>query len=97
MRTALILALAVTAALAAAPAAGAIESIQRVDGGAVPNISGTKAKPRAIALTVHLFFDSIAPDLDRGVQFATAHGELFFPKEGLTNNKLFPSCAPVTC
>jgi hypothetical protein len=94
MRLLPILAVAVTAVLATAPSAGAIESIQRVDGGAVPNISGTKAKPRAIALTVHLFFDTIAPDLDRQVQFATAHGELFFPKEGLTNNRLFPSCTP---
>jgi len=96
MRTARILALALTATLVAAPAAGAIESIQQVDGGAVPNVSGTKARPRAVALTVHLYFDSIAPDLDRQVQFATAHGEIFFPKEGLTNNRLFPSCAPVT-
>ena len=96
MRTVWILALAATAALAVAPSAGAIESIQQVDGGAVPNVSGTKARPRAVALTVHLYFDSIAPDLDRQVQFATAHGEIFFPKEGLTNNRLFPSCAPVT-
>lgn len=96
MALARILVLAVTAALAAAPAADAIESIQQVDGGAVPNVSGTKARPRAVALTVHLYFDSIAPDLDRQVQFATTHGELFFPKEGLTNNRLFPSCAPVT-
>ena len=57
------------------------QSIQRVDGGAVPNISGTKARPRAIALTVHLFFDS-TPDLDRGVQFATAHGDLDPPRRG---------------
>ena len=26
------------------------------------------------------------------MQFATTHGDVFFPKEGLTNNKLFPGC-----
>jgi hypothetical protein len=72
----------------------AIESIQRASAVVRPSVSGTKARPRAVSLTVRGYFDDISADLSREVQFATVRGDIFFPKEGLTNNRLFPSCDP---
>jgi hypothetical protein len=89
-------ALALGAMLAVGTPAYAIQSIQKASAIVVPSVSGTKARPRAVALTVRGYFDDISPDLDRQVQFATVHGDIFFPREGLTNNKLFPSCTPET-
>lgn len=82
------------AALMAAAPAQAIESIQKAGVKVTPNTAGTKAKPQAISMTVKSWFDDIQPDLGREVQFAMVKGDIFFPKEGLTNNKLFPGCAP---
>ncbi len=79
-------------ALMASPA-WAINSIQKVSATVKPNVAGTKANPQPISLTVRAFFDDIGPDLNNEVQFATVNGKIFFPKEGLTNNKLFPGCA----
>jgi hypothetical protein len=89
------IAVIVAAAVCATPApAHAILSIQRASATVRPNVAGTPQRPRAVALTVRGWFDDIGPDLDRGVQFATAAGDIFFPREGLTNNRLFPSCEP---
>lgn len=94
MRRGPIAVIAVAAAVATPAQAHAIESIQRASATVRPNVAGTPQRPRAVALTVRGFFDDIGPDLDRGVQFATARGEILFPREGLTNNRLFPSCEP---
>lgn len=83
---------ALAATLVVASPASAIQSIQKADVKVTPNVAGTKAKPQAVSISVHAYFDSIAADLDQQVQFATVHGDVFFPKEGLTNNKLFPGC-----
>lgn len=85
----------IAAAAMSAPApAPAIQSVQRASATVVPNVAGTPARPRAVALTVRGWFDDLAPDLGRGVQFATVSGEILFPREGITNNRLFPACAP---
>ena len=83
---------ALAATLVVAAPASAIQSIQKADVKVTPAIGGTKAKPQPVSISVHAHFDSIAADLDQQVQFATVHGDVFFPKEGLTNNKLFPGC-----
>lgn len=87
----LITALAATLVVAA-PASANVLSVQKGEVTVKPNIAGTKAKPQAVSIGVHAYFDDISPDLGREVQFATVHGDVFFPKEGLTNNKLFPGC-----
>lgn len=85
--------LALTLALPAAPA-HAILSEQQFTAASSSNIAGTRAQPRPIALKVRIWFDSIAPDLDRQVQFAMVSASVFFPKDGITNNRRFPSCDP---
>jgi hypothetical protein len=77
-----------------AHAAPAIQSIQRASATVTPNVAGTPSRPRPVALGVRAWFDNIAADLDQQVQFATVNGKVYFPKEGITNNKLFPSCQP---
>ncbi len=89
-----VIAVTLAAACAAPATAHAIQSVQRASATVKPNVAGTPERPRAVALTVRGWFDDLAPDLDRGVQFATVRGEILFPREGLTNNHLFPSCAP---
>lgn len=94
-RIALIISALAAALVVAAPAqAEEVKSIQKGEVIVKPNIAGTKAKPQAVSITVRAYFDDISPDLGREVQFATVRGDVFFPKEGLTNNKLFPGCAP---
>ena len=95
-RTLLLLMSVVAAVLVVAAPASAIQSIQKADVKVTPNVAGTKAKPQGVGISVHAYFDSISADLDQQVQFATTHGDVFFPKEGLTNNKLFPGCASTT-
>ena len=95
-RTLLLLMSVVAAVLVVAAPASAIQSIQKADVKVTPNVAGTKAKPQGVSISVHAYFDSISADLDQQVQFATTHGDVFFPKEGLTNNKLFPGCASTT-
>ena len=95
-RTLLLLMSVVAAVLVVAAPASAIQSIQKADVKVTPNVAGTKAKPQGVSISVHAYFDSISADLDQQVQFATTHGDVFFPKEGLTNNKLFPGCASAT-
>lgn len=94
MRRSRIAVIVLAAALAAPAPAHAILSVQRASATVRPNVAGTPERPRAVALTVRGWFDDLGPDLDRGVQFATARGDIFFPREGLTNNRLFPSCEP---
>lgn len=77
-----------------APSASAIESVQRASATVVPNVAGTKANPQPISLTLRAWFDDISADLDRQVQFATVNGRIYFPGEGVSNLKLFPSCTP---
>ena len=79
--------------LSAAPA-HAILSEQQFTAASSSNIAGTKARPKPIALKVRIWFDSIAPDLDRQVQFAMVSAAVYFPKDGVTNAALFPSCDP---
>ncbi|HMS61191.1 MAG TPA: hypothetical protein PKD63_02850, partial [Solirubrobacteraceae bacterium] len=85
---------ALAATLIVAAPASAIQSIQKAEVKVTPNVAGTKAKPQAVSISVRAYFDSISADLDQQVQFATVRGDVFFPKEGLTNNKLFPGCDP---
>ena len=92
MRRIALLITALAATLVVAAPASAIQSIQKAEVKVTPNVAGTKAKPQAVSIGVHAYFDDISPDLGREVQFATVHGDVFFPKEGLTNNKLFPGC-----
>lgn len=88
-------ALAALAAAAVPSPASAIQSVQKASATVRPSVAGTPTRPRAVSLTVRGYFDDISADLDRQVQFATVHGDIFFPREGITNNALFPSCAPV--
>lgn len=78
----------------AAQPAAAILSRQQFTAAASSNIAGTRASPKPIALKVKIYFDSIAPDLDRQVQFAMVQAAVFFPKDGVTNNTAFPACEP---
>lgn len=84
------------APLAAAAPAHAILSEQKFTAAASSNIAGTKARPKPIALKVRAYFDDIAPDLDRQVQFALARASVYFPVDGHTNGSSFPSCDPGT-
>lgn len=95
-RIALVVTTVAAALVVASPAQADVLSVQKASATVTPNIAGTKANPRPVALTVRAWFDDISPDLGREVQFATVNGKVFFPKEGLTNSKLFPSCAPTT-
>ena len=95
-RTLLLLMSVVAAVLVVAAPASAIQSIQKADVTVTPNVAGTPAKPQGVSIKVHAYFDSINADLDQQVQFSTTHGDIFLPKEGLTNNKLFPGCASTT-
>ena len=96
MRRIMIFAVTVGAMALMASPAFAIQSVQKASAKVSPNIAGTKANPRAVSLTVRAYFDSIAPDLDQQVQFATVNGQVWFTKEGLTNAKLFPGCPSAT-
>ena len=82
------------ALLPAAVPAHAILSEQQFTAAASSNIAGTRQRPKPIALKVKIWFDSIAADLDRQVQFAMVSASVYFPKDGITNNRLFPSCDP---
>lgn len=86
--------LAVCGALLFTAPAYAILSEQQFTAASSSNIAGTTARPKPIALKVKIWFDSIAPDLDRQVQFAMVNASVWFPKDGITNNRLFPSCDP---
>lgn len=86
--------LALMALLLAAAPAHAILSEQKFTAASSSNVAGTKSRPKPIALKVHIYFDDIAPDLDRQVQFAMVNAAVYFPKDGITNNALFPSCEP---
>lgn len=91
------LSLSVTAAvLAAASPAHAVQSVQKFSAKASPSRAGTTSKPRAVSLRTRAYFDDIAPDLSRGVQFATVNAHVFLSRDGITNNRRFPSCAPAT-
>lgn len=88
---------AVLAAMALPPApVQAIQSVQRAAATVTPRVAGTPSRPRAVTLSVRAYFDDISADLDQSVQFATVNGKIFLPKEGITNNRLFPSCEPAT-
>jgi hypothetical protein len=87
---------AVTALAVFASPALAIQSVQKFSASVSPSKAGTKQKPRAISLQANPYFDTNAPDLGREVQFATVNANVFFPKDGITNAKYFPSCAPST-
>ena len=93
MRRIMIFAVTVAALAVCAAPASAIQSVQKASATVKPNVAGTKANPQAVSLTVRSYFDSIAPDLDAQVQFATVNGQVWFTKEGLTNAKQFPGCA----
>ncbi len=81
------------AALAVTTPALAIQSEQQFKASASPHRAGTTARPEAVALKVRAYFDDISPDLDRGVQFATANAKLYISRNGITNNRHFPSCS----
>lgn len=82
--------------LGAAPSASAIQSVQKFSVKVSPTTAGTKSKPRAVSITANPYFDTNAPDLDRGVQFATVNATVYFPKGGVYNGKYFESCSPAT-
>ena len=92
MRRIMIFAVTVAALAVCAAPASAIQSVQKASATVKPNVAGTKSNPQAVSLTVRSFFDTIAPDLDQQVQFATVNGQVWFTKEGLTNAKQFPGC-----
>lgn len=79
-------------ALAVTTPALAIESVQQFKGSASPSRAGTTAQPEAVALKVRAWFDDITPDIGRQVQFATAKAAVYVSRNGITNNRRFPSC-----
>ena len=84
-------------AVAVSPAtAETVQSVQKFTAKVSPSKAGTKKKPQAVSLSANPYFDDIAPDLGREVQFATVNANVFFPKGGVYNGKYFPSCAPTT-
>lgn len=87
-------AVAVLAALAVPGPALAIQSVQKFKGTASPSRAGTTARPQAVSLTTRAWFDAISPDLDRQVQFATANARVSISRNGIINNRRFPSCTP---
>ncbi len=88
--------LAIAALLLSAGPAYAIQSVQKFSAKVSPSRAGTKSKPQAVSISANPYFDSIAPDLDRQVQFATVNATVYFPKAGVYNGKYFKSCAPAT-
>jgi hypothetical protein len=89
-------ALIALAATAVPASAIIVKSQQKFTASVSPNKAGTKAKPRAVSLTANPYFDSIDPDLNDQVQFATVNANVFFPKDAVYNGKYFPSCASTT-
>lgn len=85
---------AVLAALVLPASALAVQSVQKFTASASPSRAGTTAKPQAVALKIRAYFDDIAPDLDRQVQFATVNAKVYLSRNGITNNTRFPSCTP---
>ncbi len=94
LRSALVPLAACGALLLAAAPAHAILSEQQFTAASSSNIAGTRDRPKPIALKVKIWFDTIAPDLDRQVQFAMVSAAVYFPRDGITNNRLFPACDP---
>jgi hypothetical protein len=94
VRAVLVLLAVCGALLLPVASAHAILSEQQFTAASSSNIAGTRDRPKPIALKVRIWFDSIAPDLDRQVQFAMVNAAVYFPKDGITNNRLFPSCDP---
>ena len=84
---------AIVAACALPSSALAIQSVQKFSASASPSRAGTTAKPQAVSLKIRAYFDDIAPDLDRQVQFATVNANAYLSKNGITNNARFPSCS----
>lgn len=95
-RSLLAIAAPAAAMLAISPPAFAIQSVQKFTAKVSPTTAGTTSKPRAVSITANPYFDSIAPDLDRQVQFATVNATVYFPKGGVYNGKYFKSCTPTT-
>ena len=84
-------------AVAVSPAtAETVQSVQKFTAKVSPSKAGTKKKPKAVSLQANPYFDDIAPDLGREVQFATVNANVFFPKGGVYNGKFFPSCPSTT-
>lgn len=54
----------------------------------------TKVGP--VSLALNPYFDSIAPDLNGDVQFATVNGAFYLPKEFATNFSVFQGCSITT-
>ncbi len=92
-RRLVLVAITLGAALAVTTPALAIQSVQKFTGSASPSRAGTTARPVAVSLKTRAYFDDIGPDLDHGVQFATANVRLYISRNGTTNNKYFPSCS----
>ncbi len=92
----LALAAVALAMLVVSPSAFAIQSVQKFSAKVSPSRAGTKSKPQAVSISANPYFDTIAPDLDRQVQFATVNATLYFPKAGVYNGKYFKYCSPAT-
>lgn len=92
--------LALAAALAGVTAAQApaalVTAVQQAGAKVSPKKAGTKRSPRAISLTLLASFDpaQIRSQIDAGNQFAMTRGEILLPKQGTTNARRFPGCAP---
>ncbi len=87
-----LLSIAVTAAaLVAAAPAGAVMSSQRFSASVSPHTHGTKANPRAVALTARPYFSDVSADVPK--PFATSLAYLYFDKHIVFNGKYFPSCS----
>ncbi len=84
-------------AVAVSPAtAETVMSVQKFEAKVSPTKAGTKKKPTPVSLFANPYFDDIAPDLGREVQFATVNANVYFPKGGVYNGKYFPSCSATT-
>lgn len=85
-------AVAAVAALAiSATPAFAISSVQKFEASASPTKAGTKAKPTPVALKLRPHIDDTSPDA--ASPQATDTAVVLFPKGGIWNGKLFPTCA----
>lgn len=90
------LACALAGLTAAQAPAALVTAVQQAGAKVSPKTAGTKSNPRAISLTLLTSFDpaQIKAQIDASNQFAMTRGEILLPKQGTTNARRFPGCAP---
>lgn len=95
-RLALIAVLAAVLSAELASPAGAESVLSKQQAAVTFTADGVPTSPQPVSMNLRAWFDSIAADLDREVQFTTVDAAFFFEGGLVTNVADFPSCTPVT-